>query len=76
MISGFSYRKAFENWWTYYFLKNLYGYNSDEMKEYSDYKPAPFKIEKEKYSWYIRIKKNAGDESDKLYVREEWDMGA
>ena len=36
-------QKAFGQWWLYHYLRSLYGYTAEEMKEYSDYEPGvPF----------------------------------
>lgn len=36
-----SYKKSFEEWWFYHYMKNLWGYTQDQMKEFTDYKPGP-----------------------------------
>jgi hypothetical protein len=41
-------KKSFEEWWLYYFLKNLYGRSREEMREYSDYQEGPLFIEMSK----------------------------
>jgi len=59
MIFGDSYKKAFENWWLFYFLKGLYNYTDEELQEYTNYRPGPPKIEEERNRWYLKMKKNS-----------------
>jgi len=43
MMFAESYRKAFNDWWFYHYMKNLWGFTQKEMEEISDYKPgSPF----------------------------------
>ena len=48
------YKESFEQWWLYYFLKNLYGLSEEEMKEYSDYKVSTPFIERAKNLSFMR----------------------
>lgn len=38
-----SYKKSFQEWWFYHFMRELYGYTHEEMKQFTDYTPGqPF----------------------------------
>lgn len=73
MMFSQSFKNAFENWWVYYFLKGLYGYSDEELKEFTNYKPGSPEIEKVRKRWYMSIGKNTGPKEDQI-DREEWDM--
>jgi hypothetical protein len=60
-----SFKKAFENWWLFYFLKGLYGYSDEELKEYTDYIPGSDEVEKVRNRWYISMSKNTGEKGDR-----------
>lgn len=56
------YREDFEEWWKYWFIRNLYGLTHAEMAPYSNYIPSHPFIEAAKAKAYGRIKYNTGDE--------------
>lgn len=65
-----SFKKSFEQWWTYYFLKGLYDYSDEQLKEYTDYKPGTPDVERVKNRWYLSLKNNSWPQHDETNDRE------
>jgi hypothetical protein len=51
-----AFKKSFEQWWMFYFLKGLYGYTDEELKEYTDYRPGTEDVEKVRSRWYKSLR--------------------